>query len=268
MDEIKEYYIRAGELLAIFYALNTVDIHYENIIASSAYPMAIDLETLIHPYIDGHNSSLNKADDMKTELDWIKNSSILGIGVLPNFIVGGEDNSERSDISGFSNVKGMPYPYKSMTLSNVHTDNMQVVRDYGVMIESPNCPHLHGEIYGIDNYFGQVARGFGLAYDTILSNKDDFLNLIQESFSGIDVRILFRATNIYGRLLNTSFHPDFLSDEVSRSILLHRIGINASEEYQDLLTYEYRDLLQGEIPSFHCLTDSTEVLSNETTTKY
>ena len=47
-DEVREFYIRCGETLAVLYSLNASDIHYENIISCGKYPVLIDLETLLH----------------------------------------------------------------------------------------------------------------------------------------------------------------------------------------------------------------------------
>jgi lantibiotic modifying enzyme len=50
--EFAEYYTRIGNLTALLYALNAVDIHYENIIANGTYPVIVDTECLFYANFD------------------------------------------------------------------------------------------------------------------------------------------------------------------------------------------------------------------------
>jgi len=47
-QEVADYYRRIGSLIGIIYLLNGNDCHNENLIASGAYPMLIDLESVMH----------------------------------------------------------------------------------------------------------------------------------------------------------------------------------------------------------------------------
>lgn len=57
-EEVRSFYVRAGQILCLLYTLNTVDCHFENIISYGEYPVIIDCETLFHPYIVGRNSGI------------------------------------------------------------------------------------------------------------------------------------------------------------------------------------------------------------------
>ena len=46
--EIRRFYERQGAYLALLYALDATDFHYENLIASGEHPVLIDLEALFH----------------------------------------------------------------------------------------------------------------------------------------------------------------------------------------------------------------------------
>ena len=46
-NDVKHFYFRLGGLLGLFYVLGTTDIHHENLIACRAFPIPIDLETLV-----------------------------------------------------------------------------------------------------------------------------------------------------------------------------------------------------------------------------
>lgn len=51
-EELANFYFRQGGYLALLYALEAVDFHYENIIAQGEHPFLIDLESLFQPRIE------------------------------------------------------------------------------------------------------------------------------------------------------------------------------------------------------------------------
>lgn len=66
IEEVRNFYIRQGEYLAILYLLNATDFHYENIVASGEFPYLVDLESLFHndanQFKKFKTSSTNKAN--------------------------------------------------------------------------------------------------------------------------------------------------------------------------------------------------------------
>src|SRR5262249_24423962 len=48
-DEVARFYERQGEYLAILYALQATDFHFENVLACGEHPVLVDLEALFHP---------------------------------------------------------------------------------------------------------------------------------------------------------------------------------------------------------------------------
>src|SRR5688572_20568738 len=51
-EELKRFFQRHGAYLALLYALNSNDFHFENLIAVGEHPLLIDLETLLQPNFD------------------------------------------------------------------------------------------------------------------------------------------------------------------------------------------------------------------------
>jgi lantibiotic modifying enzyme len=47
-EEVENYYRESGQILCLFYLLQGVDLHHENLIARGAHPTVIDFETLFH----------------------------------------------------------------------------------------------------------------------------------------------------------------------------------------------------------------------------
>jgi lantibiotic modifying enzyme len=47
--EVDRFYRRQGALLALLYAVDATDLHYENLVAAGDQPVLVDVETLFHP---------------------------------------------------------------------------------------------------------------------------------------------------------------------------------------------------------------------------
>src|SRR5207253_2966548 len=76
-QEVERFYERQGSYLALLYALEATDFHYENVIAAGEHPIPIDLEALFHPHAL-HDMILPEHPAHK-----VMSQSVLQIGLLP-----------------------------------------------------------------------------------------------------------------------------------------------------------------------------------------
>lgn len=268
-DEVKtksgigRFFYRAGQMLGIMYMLNGVDCHYENIIADGEYPVLIDTETLMHPVIKGRENGNNASEDLigKSAREHMFEST-LSTGLLPYFILGNEEGAERVDVGGLSSVADCKYPYKSIDFVKANSDEVKLKRVYHDIPEAFNCPSYKGKIYEGIEYKDEIIKGFTAIYKWVLENREEVLDYIRDNFKDTTVRIIMRATSIYGRLLETSIHPDFLSDDISRRVLLSRISINATKEYLSIVPHECESLVDNDVPYFTCKLGGKDVKCN------
>ena len=72
-------------------------------------------------------------------------------------------------------------------------------------------------------------------YDILYKNKNEVIPLIQSIFSEMKNRFILRPTYIYGQLINTSYHPDFMQDEIHRYVLLHRLAVNVEKDFSKVV---------------------------------
>ena len=262
IQEVKDFYVRAGQLLCVLYTLNTVDCHFENIISHGPYPVIIDCETIFHPNIVGRNCGINlKNDSINDEVSRIIDKSVLKVGLLPNFMIGGPDNNKVFDIGGLGDCENMEFPFKQMKLVNPCRDDIKIEYDFFKAHRLNNCPVIDDKRYSCYDFEKELKHGFEAMYRWILSHKQEYLNAIDDYFGTAMIRLLFRATHIYSKLLLTSYHPDFLEDPVSRKILLSRIGINASAAYRDVIKLETLAMDKCNVPIFTCAVNSTDIYS-------
>ena len=104
-DEIRRFYQRQGGYLALLYALEATDFHYENLIAVGEHPILLDLEALFHQRLG--NTDTTKAKHLA--VDKFSNS-VFSIGLLP-YQTWLDDNSEGVDISGLGGAEGQLTPF-------------------------------------------------------------------------------------------------------------------------------------------------------------
>jgi len=248
-SEVALYHRRLGGLLALLYALEATDCHYENLIAAGDQPVVVDLESLFHPRMD-HAAS--KRPDERL-VAYAMERSVLRIGLLP-FRVGQSEDFEGIDLSGVSSVAGLPSPQKVLQWTGAGTDEMRAVRERVPMPGANNRPQLDGQDVEAAGYTAEMAAGFGDVYRLLMRRREELLapGSPVSRFAGDPVRAVLRPTQMYGLLLTESFHPDVLRDALDRDLLFDRlwVGIDEQPALARVIAAEHSDLHAGDIPAF------------------
>jgi len=247
--EVKQFYRRQGSYLALLYALEATDFHFENLIAAGEYPFLIDLEALFQPRVEGE-------DIKQTDLLLASNTaahSVLRVGLLPQRILSKADY-DGIDMSGLGSTAGQLSPDRAVSWEHAGTDEMRVVRERLEIPQASHRPTLDGADVNVLNYREALAAGFTHMYRLLLSHRDE---LLSESgtlarFAETEVRVIVRPTRTYGLLLHESFHPDFLRDSLDRERFFDQLWIEATNRpfLEKVIAAERRDLLRGDIPIF------------------
>lgn len=248
IEEVKEFYVKMGQVIAILYSLNSVDFHCENIIASASNPVLIDLETLFHPYVKIH------VDELETESQRIANdfidNSVQSIGILPHFIMDESRSDEMIDISGLGGSVNQKSPFKSYVVKNINTDHIEVARESLELLPDKNNPVLNGKLQNSSEFLTQLITGFEACYNVILKNKKEYIDWISQNYNDCENRIIFRPTRDYTQLLNTSYHPDLLQDREDRIVFMSRIFSSISEKENKVVEMEFNSLMNANVPYF------------------
>lgn len=201
-DELKEYYKRLGLIICANYMLNVHDVHNENIIASGAFPIVIDAETLLK-----NNEPFNHHSIAEVTLNQIR-GTVMAQGILPQHFKR-KSGHQSIDLSGMSNDVGKEYPRKVPVLFHPKRSDMKCVYDYPKEVSKQNLPLLNTDVKRPIYYVDYILEGFEQTYRFVLENKDvirDKYNI----FKDMCIRHLRRDTQIYAMLLTTSKHPIFL----------------------------------------------------------
>jgi type 2 lantibiotic biosynthesis protein LanM len=267
--ELTRFYERQGAYLAVLYALEATDFHFENLIAAGEHPVLPDLEALFHPRID--RADLRQAEALAGNAIA---HSMARVGLLPQ-LGWGSGAADGVDLSGLGSVAGQLTPRPVPQWEGEGTDEMHQVRKRVEMLPGRNQPALDGAPVEVLEYAEAIVSGFDRMYRCLLSHRDELLagEGPVARFAGDEVRVILRATQTYGSLLQESYHPDVLRDALDRDRLFDRLwtAVEQSPHLADVITAERTALENGDVPIFtacpashHLRTDSGGVIPDFT----
>ncbi|MGW6934431.1 type 2 lanthipeptide synthetase LanM family protein [Lentzea sp. NPDC054927] len=241
---VAEFYRRLGALLALLYAVDGTDMHYENLIACGDQPVLVDVETLFHPTPGGSEDPAALA----------LARSVYRTALLPHVLLG--DNGV-VDVGGVGGDRGAPSPLDVVDWADAGTDRMRLVRRPSVSAGAFNRPLLHGTPAEPADYQDSLLAGFRAGYDAIVAHRDELLRLVR-ACADDEVRFVARATRQYARLLDESTHPSVLADALDRDLAFGVLVVD-DPLLDRLVPFEVADLWRGDVPLFTCRPGSRDL---------
>jgi type 2 lantibiotic biosynthesis protein LanM len=264
-SEIKDFYERQGYSLAIFYILSATDFHYENIIASGAHPIPVDLESLFQNSleIEYNDTALHKSLEKL-------NKSVLSTGLIPEYRHIGQQIKNKDK---FSAILGGKETFLDKEYYTLHVNDDGVTFKKGKVLSEigKNNPLYNGE--GIDNQLilSHTLKGFRDAYNFFTKYRIDLLgkSSILNNFEGNEARCIIRNTEVYALLLTASNHTDYLQNGIDRELLftkLWNMGTLHTDMYK-LAPFEMKEILEGDVPYFWTYIGSKDIFNRFGTIK-
>ena len=256
MGEVRRFFERQGAYLAVLHLLAGVDVHSENVIAAGEQPMLVDLETLFHPVMPFDEDGF----DYRESAYYALAQNVLRVGLLPQRIVGA-DAGHSVDPSGLGGGAGNVMPFRSRAWRNVGRDDMRLELEMPSVPPTKNQPILAGRSPHPANFVPELLRGFRRAHEALCREADVLLapNGLIGCFSQDTTRCLLRPSTHYGLLLETSFHPDFLTDAIDRERRFDRLlgGTTGWKHDVVVCAAEREDLWHEDVPVFRTRPEST-----------
>ncbi|HKN96266.1 MAG TPA: type 2 lanthipeptide synthetase LanM family protein, partial [Pseudonocardiaceae bacterium] len=247
---VERFYRRQGALLALLYALDGTDIHFENLIAHADQPVLVDVETLFHP-------ALAPVAAGPTDPAWQRlTASVARTALLPTVMLG-----ERGalDVSGLGGDRDRTLPTDAVDWLDAGTDRMRLVRRPAAFAGGANRPRIDGADADPRQYADALIGGFRAGYEAITTHRQELVDLVR-GCAGDTIRILARSTQDYVTLLDESTHPDVLRDAADRDALFDTLTVTAPNQLAaKLAAAETADLWQGDVPVFFATAGRTDL---------
>jgi type 2 lantibiotic biosynthesis protein LanM len=245
--EAKNFYARAGMLLAVLYTLEATDCFFENIVACGAYPVLIDMETLMH-HVFGRSAELVPSDDVADDI--VASGSVLKTGFLPLWETSADGT--RIDISGLGAKSGRITPYRQRRWLHVNTDAMSLEHEPIYVEAESHIPHLGGVPLNAVDYTEEIVSGFRQTYELLMRLRVELSAVggLVENLGRQEIRLLFHATRIYGLMQKRLYAPRHMRSGVERSIetdVFSRFYLGSPEKSR------LWPILEAEIAGMECL---------------
>jgi len=268
-EEVQRYYQRAGMLLCLIYALEGTDCHSENLIASGEHPVLVDLETLLH-HRPRREEEGEGAGAQLLAFEQLAHS-VLRTGLLPNWQVTHEGRAAY-DISGLGGSSEQEREIRAPQWTHINTDRM-TLEDAPVQMQG-HGPLLDGVPLRLTEHSVDVIAGFQGMYRFLLAQRVALLAADSplHELAGQQVRFVYRATHIYGTLMQQLLHPRYLRDGIERNIHLELLGRavlplegplrdqGERTRWWSVFAAERQAMLQGDVPFFTARANSRALL--------
>lgn len=248
--ELEKYYERFGVHLFLTWLLGTKDLHFENVIASGAYPVIVDLEVLM----SANSSSMDDFIEIAiiNEISTMTFSS----GLLPYHHWNRGGNG--IDGSALAGGAGQMYPFQIPIIVNDKTSEMHVEYIQPLTRAANNLATLNDVFVSPARYEAEIKRGFMNAFEAVRADRKSFLQKAKV-LQGVHVRHLVTDTQRYSMLLNSSYHPSLMKSTIEREIFLHAIWTGRYNEKEAVIEYEVESMLEGDIPLFYYLSNMRDL---------
>ncbi|MEU8899911.1 type 2 lanthipeptide synthetase LanM family protein [Nocardia sp. NPDC048505] len=245
--QARRFYRSQGALLAVLYVLNANDFHYANLLAVGADPVPVDLETLCGPdFGQAHESAYDSYAEYELA------NSVVNTMLLPFFP---EQAGRAVDRSALGSRAGQLTPDPVPRWEHLGTADARLSFRRRALRAAHNRPELDGIALNAFDFAADIESGFTAMYRVLEAHREELPAGPLAALRADEVRVVFRATQFYGKILHHSFHPDHLRDALDRERLFDRLwfGIDRTrfpDIARRLLPAERQDLWRGEVPYF------------------
>lgn len=263
-NEIRKFYHRFGEYVALGYLLCGNDFHYENVIAHGEFPVLIDVETLIQ-----NDSPIKRSDNPYVQLSVRKYSSVLSTALLPfkayenriEPLAEGAARGKGINISAFDGSK-QKSPYKGLSLVHENTDEVKFEYTEYELNGSNNIPIFDGKEVNAEQYKPEVVKGFDEICLYFMKHTDEIKLIIEDVFSNVVVRNVIKTTQKYMDMLGYGYHPKCMKDYIEREKLFENLWAFEYKNKAAILP-EINDLLVDDVPIFFNNTSSRDLITSD-----
>lgn len=253
------FHRRLGGLLALFRAMQGVDMHLENLVAAGSYPVFVDVECLLHP------SSLPflEMDNPAASLDAELPRELFSLGILPFHSAGARDGR----LVDFGGIARQADP-RGVEVSVFRQSNS----DWMVPDRAPQVRSTHHQPRRQEGWVDALAQApalaaaYGETLAWLLSRRDWLLSDAASPWQGLSAargRHLARSTWTYGTLMEAALAPEALEDGIMFDLSFEALYRNMpllAPGYRAMAPAERQDLRHLDVPRFGFRAGSRQLL--------
>lgn len=224
VEAASRYYRRAGLLLALLYGIGAKDCHAENVVAAGEHPVVVDAETVLHPALVPPDApDPDELDALHEAIDRYQ-SSVLGVGLLPDWMVGTDGRA--LDVSGLGAVDEQLGLEQVPAWEAPNTDAARLALTPFPVGPFRNVLRVDGEPQRPEEFADDVCAGFSAGYEILRRHRSELLSEDGplEELRAAPVRVLFRPTQLYARAVLAAHVPRHLRYGVEYGIELDALG--------------------------------------------
>ncbi|MFF7128192.1 type 2 lanthipeptide synthetase LanM [Streptomyces sp. NPDC008240] len=245
VTETDAFYRRQGALLALLYAVDGADMHYENVIACGDQPVLVDAETLLHT---GLAQAMTAGADPAADA---LHASVHRTCLLPHLLIG---EHGALDISALGRSTDGTYPSEGLRWEDSGTDTMRAVRAPVLSPAAQNQPLPDGRPLDGADHRAALLEGFRTGYAAIAAHGRELVGTDGPLAARADspARLIVRSTRLYATLLEESTHPSLLGDALAREGVFAVLWTESEQDEarRRLVEHETADLWRGDVPLF------------------
>ncbi|GHA98466.1 type 2 lanthipeptide synthetase LanM family protein [Streptomyces termitum] len=244
-DDSVPFMRACGQLAAVFYLLDARDMHFENILPTRRGPVAIDLETLLHP-ARVHTGPTREAEG--NAYDEI-GRSVYGIGILPLVLAGKDEDSGHVDLGFLGGDNQGVSPFKTMVFEHPFTDRVRVhlqarpAEQRSTVVRETTEREIHA-------LAGQMADGFRQVCEAVMARPAGWTGLLRRIAPSLRLRYIHNPTSQYAQILRMTASAAAMADPELARALLHRIAIPSRFSDRRLIGSELRQMAERDVPYF------------------
>jgi type 2 lantibiotic biosynthesis protein LanM len=253
-DAVARYYRQAGALMCLTWALRARDLHMENVVATAAGPVLIDLEMLLQPV---SQSAARVTDAIgEAHASAIVEESSLSTGLLSLVEITAAGDAQ--DAGGLRGQRRGWLPLPRRVWKNLGTANVHYVDEPMFSAPGGHEVRLDGVLQNPGDFAGDLLAGFSEAYEALIARRAELLAAAGGPLARFEVcstRVLPRVTNQYAMLSYVLAAPKYQRDGAMRAAaidVLHRAfsAAAAKPELWEVAVEERRALDRLDVPYF------------------
>jgi type 2 lantibiotic biosynthesis protein LanM len=245
-DAVRRFYRRMGMHARLVQLLDGTDFTTDNVLPCGEDPVLVDLEMLLSPHLR-LPKSIRAEERAAQERAWDSPSR----SGLVSAKIAGEPGRRPADVGALAPASSRLAPFRQTALCRAQDGSMSLSRDYPRFDGNSATPMLNGQSVRPEEFYGDVIDGY-LRMTACLRRAAPRLfgdRGMLDAVGPLPVRLLWRDTHIYARLLSESLRPHRLRDGVSREICLERLW-KAGVESPAVTQCEIGQLRDLDIPLF------------------